>query len=121
MKSFTTRQLGTKGESHAARYLYELGYEILARNWRCAEGELDLIALDENELVLVEVRTRQGQAALTIAAESITPQKQARLLNLADLYAAEHPHPYAIRIDVVVVAVEGENITLEHYQNAVGW
>lgn len=123
MKNSTTRKLGTKGEDHATRYLYEMGYDIVVRNWRCKVGEIDLIAIQDDELVFIEVRSRQGNEALNQAAESITPKKQERLLKLAEIYTAENPHENikTTRIDVLVIALDGENGTIEHYQNAVGW
>src|SRR5688572_29165892 len=54
--------LGRAGEDRAARYFEERGYSVVARNWRCREGELDLIVEAPGELVVVEVKTRRGDA-----------------------------------------------------------
>lgn len=123
MENVTPHKLGYQGEDYAADYLVGLGYTIVARNWRCKTGEIDLIAVDKNELVIVEVRTRRGAEAVTQAAESITPQKQARLYRLAEACTAENKveNINSVRIDVVAVGIEKTHVTLEHYQDAVGW
>jgi len=97
------RQLGTWGEEQAARYLRTQGYEIVERNWRCAAGELDLIAWEKEQLVFVEVRTRRGRTYGT-PEESVTQAKQAKLIELAQTYIQEHAElECAWRIDVVAV------------------
>lgn len=79
------RLLGRRGEAMAAAYLRRQGYAIIAANWRCARGELDLVASDGATLVFVEVRTRRSVEAGTAAA-SITVAKQQRLARLARTY-----------------------------------
>ncbi|MBZ0307842.1 MAG: YraN family protein [Anaerolineae bacterium] len=123
MKNVTSHKLGYQGEDYAADYLVGLGYTLVTRNWRCKIGEIDLIAVDHQELVIVEVRTRRGEEAVSQAAESITSQKQARLYSLAEAYTAENQieNVHSVRIDVVAVGVEKTQVTIEHYQDAVGW
>lgn len=114
------RGLGRHGEDLAARHLAAQGYEILVRNWRCAAGELDLVARDGGCLAFVEVRTRRGQE-MGSPEESITPAKQARLVTLAEAYLQEHDWAGPWRIDVVAVEmdVRGRLQRLDHYENAV--
>jgi putative endonuclease len=114
------RGLGTMGEELAARHLAAAGYDILARNWRCAGGELDLVARQGDGLVLVEVRTRRGDA-LGSPEESLTRAKQARLIALAEAYVQATDWPGAWRIDVVAVELDwsGRLRRVEHYENAV--
>ncbi len=115
------KQTGRQGEDLAATYLANKGYKILRRNWFCPTGELDLIAEDGNTLVFVEVRTRRGDR-FGSAEESVTPAKQARLIELAQTYlqeAAVPPQPW--RIDVVAVQLERGLPTIRHIENAVGW
>src|SRR5919201_5078223 len=76
------RWFGTRSERAAARYLRGLGYRILARNYRCALGELDLVALDGGCIVFVEVRST-AQADAGRPAESVDAVKQRRLTDLA--------------------------------------
>jgi putative endonuclease len=114
------RGLGRRGEELAARYLADRGYEILARNWRCEVGELDLVALDESCLTFVEVRTRRGRA-LGSPEESITAAKQARLASLAEAYVQARDWPGDWRIDVVAIEMDirGRLLRVDHYENAV--
>ena len=101
------RRLGQQGEVIAADYLGEQGYLILARNWRCSAGELDIVAREEGTLAFVEVRTRRGDRFGT-PEESITPTKQAKLVELAQIYLQEHGlADENWRIDVVAVEMDG--------------
>jgi putative endonuclease len=99
------QQLGAQGEALAEAYLTQAGYEIIAKNWRCRDGELDLIARQAEMLVFVEVRTRRG-SRLGTPEESITLAKQARLINLAHTYLADHAQPDdPWRIDVIAIVL----------------
>lgn len=118
------RGTGRRGEALAAEYLRSQGYGIIATNWRCQQGELDLIAVDGAILVFVEVRTRRG-AALGLAEESITLAKRRRLIALAALYlqqraSSDTPWDGPWRIDVVAVQIDPRNrVTLRHLPYAV--
>jgi putative endonuclease len=117
--------VGRRGEALAAAYLQQRGYGIIASNWRCAAGEIDIIATDAHELVFVEVRTRRGDLR-GLAEESITRAKQRRLIALAETYLQHleqerRPWPGAYRIDVVaiqLVSAEGD-VRLRHLRHAV--
>ena len=98
-------ELGRAGEERAARWYAGHGYEIVARNWRVRQGEIDLVARLGGVLVIAEVKTRR---ALTHGQpfEAVTPAKQRRLRHLAAAYLAAQPeHRYyeEIRFDVVSV------------------
>jgi putative endonuclease len=114
------RGLGRRGEELAAQRLAALGYQIVARNWRCESGELDLVVRDGDCLALVEVRTRRGRA-LGTPEESITPAKQARLIELAEAYVQACDWVGDWRIDVVAVEMDrrGRLLRVDHYENAV--
>ena len=79
---------GQRGEDLAVGHLRRLGYVILERNYRCARGEVDIIAQDGGRLAFVEVRARRG-AAFGTPEESVTPTKQARLATVARNYLQE--------------------------------
>ncbi|MPZ99332.1 MAG: YraN family protein [Dehalococcoidia bacterium] len=117
-----TRRLGEAGERLAADYLQNQGYRIVERNVRRREGEIDLIAVQDNgTLVFVEVKLRRSSRTGG-AIQSISPAKEARLRTLAEAYIAEHPDlPEDLRIDVVAIdlTVSGEVGKLQHIQNAV--
>jgi putative endonuclease len=114
------RALGNRGEELAARLLVQKGYRIVARNWRCRIGELDLVTEHSGCLVFVEVRTRRGES-LGSAEESITTAKRMRLAALAESYVQACDWPGDWRIDVVAIELDalGRLIRLDHYENAV--
>lgn len=114
-------KLGGAGERLAAGWLEARGYRVLARNWRCAYGELDVITEEQGELVFVEVKTRRG-VAHGAPEEAITASKRAHLIAAAQCYLAEHQReeqPY--RIDVVAVQLDGQGRLAEvrHYRSAI--
>ena len=82
--------LGRHGERLAADYLTAHGWRILDRNWRCPEGEIDIVALDGRELVVVEVKTRRSRA-FGDPLEAITGPKLTRLCVLAGAWRRAHP------------------------------
>ena len=85
------QQIGRAGEKHAESLLRSRGAEVLARNWRCAAGELDLVVLDAaGRLRFVEVRTRTGPGFGT-PAESVTPAKQHQVRMVAKYWLAANP------------------------------
>ena len=95
--------LGAYGERVAARHLVEAGMVVLDRNWRCDEGERDLVLRDGPVLVACEVKTRTSTAH-GHPHEAITDDKLARLLRLGERWAqAHHLHPPETRVDLVAV------------------
>ncbi len=96
--------LGRRGEQLAAEALEQRGFALIARNWRCAEGEVDLIAVREDQWYFFEVRARRGNTQGT-PEESATPRKRARMETVARRYLGE-----MLEVDVVwhlgFVAVE---------------
>jgi putative endonuclease len=101
----TTTDLGARGEQIAAVYLSDLGLQILDRNWRCREGELDIVAREAGALVFCEVKTRRG-TGFGHPVEAVTFAKQRRLRTLAQRWLAAHDeHAPEVRFDVVGVLV----------------
>lgn len=111
------RELGRRGEEEAARYLQLQGMTVIERNWRCREGEIDIVALDDagDCLVVVEVKTRSTEL-FGRAVEAVTPVKARRLRVLAARWLAEHPIGTGrVRIDVIgVLAPVGTAASIEH-------
>lgn len=98
-----TQALGRYGEQVAVDALEQGGMRVLDRNWRCRDGELDLVALEGDCVVAVEVKTRRSLAC-GHPFEAVTPLKLARLRRLAARWLAEHDQRCAsVRIDVVAV------------------
>lgn len=116
------KRLGDAGERLAASWLMARGYREVARNWRCAYGEIDLIVEREGELVFVEVKTRRGDR-LGAPEEAVTPLKRGRLVNAAQMYLIEHgAEQRPFRIDVVAVQLSpaGKLVAVRHYPASVG-
>ena len=118
------KKLGAWGEKVAAIELESQGCRIIDRNWRCQQGEIDLIAQAGDELLLfVEVKTRRGRNMGT-PEEALTPHKSRKLIQLAQLYLAEKELDVDWRIDLVAVELDsnGKLLRCEHIPNAVlGW
>ncbi|MGN6218526.1 MAG: YraN family protein [Microbacterium sp.] len=110
-------ELGRAGEDRAARYFTGLGYEVLARNWRCGAGEIDLVAADAKHVVVVEVKTRRGEA-FGHPFEALDARKRARLWRLAVAWAAENRDVLQgrrLRIDAIgIVGPQPHSAPLEH-------
>ena len=116
------RETGALGERIACDFLGENGYQILENNYRCPEGEIDIIARQEGTLVFVEVRTKRSRL-FGSPEESITPSKREKLRALAQYYLQEHDDlPSNWRIDVVAIEMEKScKVTrIEIIENAVG-
>ncbi len=115
------KALGELGERWAKKYLEQNGYRIREANFRCREGEVDIIAQHKDCLVFVEVRTRTGSGFGT-PEESVTAAKQEKLVSVAMSYLQTHDDlPTEWRIDVVAVevATNGRVVRTELIQNAV--
>ncbi|NDL59339.1 YraN family protein [Phytoactinopolyspora mesophila] len=95
--------VGAYGEEVAVRHLEQQGMEILCRNWRCAEGEIDIVALDGQTVVVCEVKTRSG-TGYGSGLEAVTWEKRSRLRRLALTWReANGRHNAPVRVDVVAV------------------
>lgn len=113
--------LGRWGEALAAEYLRKKGYAILAANWRCRFGEIDLIASNRDCLCFVEVKLRKS-AAYGQAGEFVDRRKQQKLRTAAQLYLTQQPTRLQPRFDVVeVYAPQGTDTkqpVVRHLENA---
>jgi putative endonuclease len=97
------RALGAAGEARAAAWYEARGYRVLARNWRCRDGELDLVVARGRAVVFVEVKARRSDRFGT-PAEAVTPAKQVRLRALALRWLeATGARPSSLRFDVVAI------------------
>jgi putative endonuclease len=118
------KRLGRWGEGVAASHLEAAGYAIVERNWRCAAGEIDLVARDRETVVFVEVKTRRGRA-FGAPEEALTPRKAQKLMALGAQYVYERAlGDVNWRIDLVAVELDERGVFLrcDHITNAVlGW
>ncbi len=104
MAADTRRALGAAGEEAVAAWYAAAGYDVVDRNWRCREGELDLVLARDRVLVFCEVKTRRT-TAFGVPAEAVTVTKQRRLRTLAMRWLDAHPRSRAntLRFDVASV------------------
>jgi len=118
----TARQgLGRRGEALAAEKLTALGYALVARNYRCAAGEIDLVARQGETWVFVEVRARRGGKFGT-PEESLTPRKRQHLVAAAQSYLQENQLadvPWRIDLVAVELSTRGDLLRVEVIENAV--
>ena len=109
--------LGRAGEDRAARYFEERGYRVIARNWRCRDGELDLIVGTDRDLVVVEVKTRRCDA-FGHPFEAIDSRKRVRLWRLTAAWMSENPallQGRRMRIDAIgLTGPDPATAKLEH-------
>lgn len=103
MTAPSTRDLGSVGESLAAKLLHQKGYKIVEKNFRSKLGEIDIIALEDNTLVFIEVKTRWTKE-YGPPEEAVTHRKIKSIVKTGQYYKLLHPKlPEALRIDVVTI------------------
>lgn len=122
MTSWTRAEIGALGEQLAVDHLTSLGLRVLARNWRCRYGELDIIAADDGSrtAVFVEVKTRTSDQFGGVE-QAVTPQKLRRLRRLAGLWLASQGGSWsAVRIDVIGVRIGRQRNPEISHLKAVG-
>ena len=115
------RETGALGERIAGEFLRKNGYDILEKNYRCPDGEIDIIARQKDTLVFIEVRTKKSRL-FGSPEESITKVKKERLRALAEYYGQNHDNlPLNGRIDVVAIQMHdsGKVSRIELIENAV--
>ncbi|ABC98919.1 putative endonuclease [Thermostichus sp. MS-CIW-21] len=120
-KRTSLQNMGEAGEACVRQYLEEQGWQILAQQWRCRWGELDLVASRAGELIFVEVKTRSGQGWDQKGLLAVGIQKQQRLIRAAQAFLSQHPDlaELACRFDVALVeqrpGKEGVSYALADY------
>ncbi len=114
----TTRKIGSDAETMAMAYLEKKGLALLTRNYHCRRGEIDLIMRDGNFLVFIEVRYRKNNLYGS-AAESVTRQKQHRLLTTASYYLQNEKYnaDSACRFDVISISGQ-HNLQIDWIKDA---
>lgn len=113
----TTKETGDIAEGLARDYLMKKGYKILATNWHYSHLELDIIAQDRQQLVIVEVKSRHG-IRYEHPAEAVTPKKINRLIEAAEAYILANDLHLETRFDVITIIFFKERFELEHFKDA---
>lgn len=120
MKKQNHKKKGQQAETIATQYLQQIGYKILARNVRYKQGEIDIVALDKDQIVFVEVRsrwTKKNSNKKIRPEDTITFPKQRRLTYAAMLFLSENNIHKSARFDAIGVHISSKAI-LSHYKNA---
>ena len=116
------RKIGDRGEAIAAEHLKAKGYEIIARNFRCKAGELDIVARLGDVLCFAEVKTRRpaGGYAYGRPCEAVDWKKQRRLLTAAGVFVRLNPRLAGLqpRMDVIEVELMGQAAKVTHIESA---
>jgi len=110
-------ETGKQGEALACAFLEEKGYQILERNWKNRFEEIDVIARDGSELVIVEVKTRSS-IAFGNPEQAVGLRKQRLLVNAAEAYILKHDSHLETRFDIVTVILEGSSSRVQHLVRA---
>ena len=110
--------LGRRGERAAEKYLRRNGYRIVARNFRAAGAEIDLVAMDGETLVFVEVKTRRSRDA-GAPEEAVDERKQTRMRRAAEVFAQRYrADEVEMRFDIAAVDASGKRLEIELLRNA---
>lgn len=110
---------GKRGEQEAIKYLEKEGYKIIERNFECRQGEIDIIALKEDEIVFIEVKTRKSLEC-GFPSESVDRQKRKHIYKSAGyyLYSRNLENEY-VRIDVIEVYEKDNKYEINHIKQAI--
>jgi len=110
-------ELGEKGEDIACEYLIQKGYKILRRNWHFSHLEIDMIARDNEEIVIVEVKSRT-EDTFEQPYEAVSKKKQRSLVEAADAWLQEYEVDLETRFDVISIVFKGGGYVLQHFKDA---
>lgn len=110
-------ELGKRGEREAVHYIKQKGYKILECNWVCEKHEIDIIALDGNEIVFIEVKTRKTSKWGT-PEDAISSLKMRRMVEAADLYINKYDINESVRFDVIAIILNDKDCIIEHFDDA---
>lgn len=121
VSSYSPHELGKRGEEAATCFLERREYEILDRNWKCIAGEADIIALQDDTLCFIEVKTRKD-AQKGFPSEAVDTRKRSRYERIAACYLKDHDYAdVRVRFDIIAILVLGEDRAfLRHHLNAFG-
>lgn len=110
-------ETGKEGEQEASAYLERTGFRIIHKNWRCGHKELDIIAVKEETLVVVEVKTRSENYLLD-PEMAVTKAKVRRIVAAADVYIRRYQVVFPVRFDIITVIKGKGSHRIEHIEDA---
>ncbi len=111
------KEIGDAGEELARLYLMEQGYTILERNWQFGHLEIDIIALKDNTLAFVEVKTRASES-FGEPQTAVNKQKQKNIIRAANSYILRNGYTHEARFDIISIVKNAQETKLEHLQDA---
>lgn len=116
---YNKQQIGKIGEDIAAEYLKKQGYSIMERNFRCKQGEIDMIAMDKEEIVFIEVKTRLS-LNYGLPSEAVNQQKKRHLMKTIQYYLYQRNlEDHFIRMDVVEIYIRHNKAYINHIKQAI--
>lgn len=110
-------ELGKEGEEEATAYLEAHGYTILHRNWRSGRFELDIVAEKDNELIVIEVKTRRNNE-YGLPEEAVTSRKIRHIVSSTDSYLKKYAIDLPVRFDIITVVGTQPPFQIEHIEEA---
>ncbi len=110
-------ELGQEGENIAINFLNEKGYKILTRNYRFKKNEIDIICEYDNQLIIIEVKTRQT-ATTGEPYKAVTKSKQRQIIKVANKYIEETNCSLEVRLDIISIVLNQYGTTIEHIEDA---
>lgn len=109
--------VGERGEALAIAHIREKGYKVLKVNWRFQKAEIDIITEHNNELIIIEVKTRTS-TEFENPKEAVTIPKQKRIVKAADAFIQENNIDLECRFDIISVLILGKKVEIEHIEDA---
>lgn len=109
--------LGKEGEAQAVQHLIQNGYTVLETNWRYQKAEIDIIALKNNVLAAVEVKTRSS-IDFGLPQEFVKPKKIQLLVKALNHYITENDLNVEVRFDIIAVLHQNNSYSIEHIEEA---
>ncbi len=110
-------ETGKQGETLARQYLEAKGYQVLATNWRFHRFELDIIATNSKELVIIEVKTRSDNYLLA-PETAVDGRKITRIVTATEAYARKYDIQLPIRFDILCLIKKGQSFEIDHIEDA---
>ncbi len=114
-------EIGKRGEVAASEFLRRAGYKIIDKNWKCPFGEADIIAIDDDDLVFIEVKTRSSMQQ-GFPCEAVTSKKRAKYEKIALAFLSKNNYQnMSVRFDVIdVIRIDSQRAFIRHHVNAFG-
>lgn len=116
---YKRHETGKLGEDLAEKYLEQIGYKVIERNFECKQGEIDIIALDKNEIIFIEVKTRTS-IKYGSPADAVNENKQKHLLKAVKYYLySRHLENEFVRIDVIEIYLYEHKYRVNHIKQII--